>query len=331
MRVLIIGSSNPWRMEAATARALKRAGHVTLTLDDRRIKRAIGWTLTQQYVLFNARRFRPDFILLSKCLALDIATVQRIVGNRPSAMWYHDAAYFAEPTRPDIAHIIDVGRLADTFFVTGFEAEWRSLGLNAEFLPAAADRDIVPEEADARYAADISFIGTGYDESRAELLIALSRRFRVRVWGTKWERWQNELDWGGRAVEGREFATVCSSSTLMLGIIPAVMRGADNAVSDRIWMTMLAGGLYLGPYAPGVARMLEGGVHCAWYTDTDSCIAQAERYLSDPVLATRTRVQGEAFVRAHHTYDERIQHLLPQNALGATTSNVTMPFVAVTS
>ncbi|HXC26189.1 MAG TPA: glycosyltransferase [Gemmatimonadaceae bacterium] len=316
MRVLILGSSNPWRMEAAIARAFERAGHVTMMLDDRRIKRAIGHALTQRWVLLQAKRFRADFILLSKCMALDIETVAALVRDTPNAMWYHDAAYFNDSSRPDIAHIVNVGRLSDRFFVTGFEAEWRALGLNAKFLPAAADRSIVPVAPDPRYAADISFTGTGYDESRAQLLIALSRRFRVRVWGTSWERWRDTLDWGGRAVEGREFTTVCSSSTLMLGIHPKQMHSADQATSDRLWMTILAGGMYLGPYANGVAGMLQDGVHCAWYTDVDSCIAQAERYLGDPELVARVRAQGEAFVRAHHTYDERIRHLLPQDVAG---------------
>jgi spore maturation protein CgeB len=285
-----------------------------MTLDDRKIKRVIGRALTQRWVLLQARRFEADFVLLSKCMALDVDTVATIVRDTPNAMWYHDAAYFNEASRPDIAHIVNVGRMSDTFFVTGFEAEWRTLGLNAQFLPAAADSSIVPVAPDPHYAADISFTGTGYDESRAELLVALSRRFHVRVWGTKWEPWRDALDWGGRAVEGREFSTVCCSSTLMLGILPKLMHGADRATSDRIWMTMLAGGMYLGPYASGVARMLQDGVHCAWYTDVDSCIAQAERYLADPKLVARVRSQGEAFVRAHHTYDERIRHLLPHDA-----------------
>ena len=36
MRILMIGSNNPWRMEAALERAFHRAGHDTLLIDDRR-------------------------------------------------------------------------------------------------------------------------------------------------------------------------------------------------------------------------------------------------------------------------------------------------------
>lgn len=291
-------------------RALKRAGYTTLLVDDRRVKRAIGRAVTQRWVAGRARRFNADFVVLSKCLALDINTVADIVRGVPSALWYHDAAYYNEPERSDIAHVVAAGKLADTFFVTGFEREWRALGLRAEFLPAAADASIQPWQPSPEFASDISFTGTGYDASRAEFLAQLSRRFQVKVWGTRWEAWRDQIDWSGRSVEGADFARVCSSSKIMLGILPSLMLQASNAASDRMWMTMLAGGFYLGPRSPGVDRMLLDGVHCAWYTDLESCAAQAQRYLGDPSLRERVRQAGEQFVRAHHTYDARIANLL---------------------
>ena len=54
MRVLIIGSNNTWRMEMATARAFERAGHTVKVIDDRRIKRVMGWPLTQRIVRVQA-------------------------------------------------------------------------------------------------------------------------------------------------------------------------------------------------------------------------------------------------------------------------------------
>jgi hypothetical protein len=310
MRILLLGSRHPWRMEAAVERAMRRAGHDTLLFDDRRSRRLVGARLTQYRVLRAARRFEPDFVFLSKCQALTLDTVARVIRDVPNAMWYHDAAYFDRADHPQIAHIVGVGRLARTFFITGFEDEWRSLGLNARLLPAAADRDIVPVPPDPAYGADISFTGTGYDESRAEMLIALSQHFRVRVWGTQWERWKEKLDWSGRPVEGREFAAVCSSSALMLGIHPVVMKHANTAASDRMWMTILAGGVYLGPFTHAQARMLHDGVHCIWYTDLDSCIARARYYLDHPAERERVRADGDAFVRMHHTYDARVPALL---------------------
>ncbi len=314
MRILIVGSSNPWRMEAATERALRRAGHETLTLDDRRIKRAIGWRMAQHMVRARARHFRPEFVLLSKCLALDLETVRRLIDNTPNAMWYHDPQWYRDTARPDIGRITAVARLARTFFVTGFDSEWRALGTNARFLPAAGDSAITPVVRDPRYASDAAFIGTGYDPSRTELLLQLAAQYDVRVYGPGWQQWSKELKWNGRPIEGIEFARVCSSAAVVLGINPSRAAGGATYTSDRTWMVMLAGAFYLGQGTAGVTQLLQDGKHCAWYTDADNCAAKLARYLGDPEARERIRREGEQFVRKNHTYDQRIDNLLSGEA-----------------
>jgi len=306
----MIGSKNPWRMEAAVERAFRRAGHQTLLIDDRRTKRLIGWRLTQRWALRHARKFRADFVFLSKCLALDPETVLDVLRDLPNAMWYHDPQWYADLDRKDIAHIVSIGEIARTFFVTGFEQEWRAVGLRARFLPAAGDAAIHPVPVDPQFQADVTFIGTGYDPERANFLVALSKKLRVRIWGLGWEPWRDKLDWGGRAVEGAEFAAVCSSSRIVLGINPARAAGGRTYTSDRTWMVMLAGGFYLGQYSRGLAEMLRGGVHCAWYDDVETCTNTALYFMVNVPERQRIRVQGEKFVRANHTYDQRIPFLL---------------------
>ena len=313
MRVLLIGSNNPWRMEAAVEKAMQRAGHRTLLIDDRRMKRRVGWRLTQQWARRRAEKFAPDFVFLSKCLALDPDTVERIIRDVPNAMWYHDPQWHKDLDRKDIGHIATIGRLARTFFVTGFEDEWRAHGLNAAFLPAAGDSAIVPVKHDSRFASDIAFIGTGYDPDRAQLLIEVSKSFSVKVWGPGWEEWRGQLDWGERPVEGKDFAAVCSSSRITLGINPSRAAGGVSYTSDRTWMVMLAGGFYLAQRTPGVAAMLRGGEHCGFYDDSASCISECARYLAASDDRERIRVQGEQFVRAHHTYDQRIANIFENN------------------
>jgi spore maturation protein CgeB len=73
---------------------------------------------------------------------------------------------------------------------------------------------------------------------------------------------------------------------------------------------MLAGGFYLTEFTTGVASMLKDGEHCAFYTDAGSCISQIDRYLADATGRNEIKANGEAFVRAHHTYDQRIANLL---------------------
>lgn len=325
MRVLIIGNDNPWRMEAAIQRALERAGHQTLLFDDRRSARWIGQRLTQPRARFVARRFRPDFVFLSKCRRLEVETVRAIVGDLPNAMWFHDPQWHASIDRSDIAHIADVGRLAQVFFVTGFVNEWRAHGLNARFLPAAAAAEIKPVAQDPRLATTVAFIGAGYDRTRAEFLRALSRRVPTRVYGPGWEEWQSELRWNGGEVSSTAFAQACSSAAFALGILPARAQGSTVYASDRMWMVALAGGLYLGPWAPGVDELLLGGEHCIWYRGLEDCVAQVQRLMNAPHERERIRAAGEAFVRAHHTYDARLPYLLSgtswANALGPAASS----------
>ncbi len=314
MRVLLIGSDNPWRMEAAVERALTRAGHTTLLLDDRRKKRLIGRPLTQRWASWQARRFRPDFVFLSKCLALDAETVSEIIDGKPNAMWYHDPQWYRDLDRPDISHIAAIGKLARTFFVTGFDDEWRANGLPALFLPAAGDAGIKPVAHDERFASEVTFIGTGYDPQRAKLLLRVARAHRMRVWGEGWNPWANELTWSGRHIQGYEFSAVCSSSNIVLGVNPARAAGGVSYTSDRTWMTILAGGFYLTERTPGVAAMLRDGTHCAFYDDIESCLEQCDRYLGDEPRRNEIRRDGEAFVRRLHTYDSRIANLLENRA-----------------
>jgi hypothetical protein len=310
MRILLIGSDHPWRMEAAVERALRRAGHTTLLIDDRRFKRLAGRALTQRWAKWNARRFKADFVFLSKCLALDPGTVSEIISETPNAMWYHDPQWHRDLDRPDIAHIATIGRLASTFFVTGFEREWKANGLNAVFLPAAGDAGIAPVGYDARFGAEIAFIGTGYDPDRARLLVEIAKRFNVRVWGPGWDQWRAELSWDGKSVEGKEFAGVCSSSKITLGINPTRAAGGSDYTSDRTWMVMLAGGFYLAERTPGVAGMLREGEHCAFYSGLGECLERCDQFLASAELRTAIRVAGERFVRANHTYDQRISNIL---------------------
>ena len=301
-------------MEAAIERALKRAGHTTLLIDDRRMKRLIGWRLTQLWARWQADKFGADFIFLSKCLALEPETVGKIIDGKPNAMWYHDPQWHRDLGRKDVGHIATIGKIARIFFVTGFESEWRAHGLNAAFLPAAGDAGIKPVAPERQFASDVAFIGTGYDADRAAVLIKVAAHYDVKVWGPGWEQWRGSLSWSGRSVEGRDFAAVCSSAGVTLGINPSRATGGTAYTSDRTWMVMLAGGFYLAQRTPGVAAMLKEGEHCGFYDDSDSCIEQCGRYLAARGEREAIRIEGERFVRAHHTYDQRIANLLENRA-----------------
>lgn len=323
MRILLLGSHRTERIERGVERAFRRAGHRTLLVDDRRLRRNIGLGLTQRWVLAAAGSFKPDFIFFSKGLGLTLETVETLVRDRPTCLWYQDPQWYRDAALPEVAHTIDVGRHVGTFFVTGFEGEWRALGLNAKLLPSAADGGIRPVPRESAYAGDVSFIGTGpgmqhagagFAPERAEFLASVARAagpgVHVRVWGEGWSEWRDKIDWGGRPVFGRDLSRVCSSSAIMLGINPARAAGATLYTSDRIWMMMLGGGFYLGRRTAGLDQLLIDGKHCAWYDDLDECVGHIQYYLANPEERERVRAAGENLVRTEHTFDSRVPYLL---------------------
>jgi hypothetical protein len=298
-------------MERGLQRAFRRASHTTRLIDDARARKLIGWKLAQRWALSQAKRFKPDFVLLSRCDGLSPDTVREIIHGKSNAMWFHNAQSFKSTYRPDIAHVVKIGKLTKTFFVSGFEKEWARLGLPAKFLPSCGDVAIKPVPAEKILAADVAFIGSGHDPARAKFLLKVAAKYDLKVWGREWQEWRKPLHWSGRSVEGNQFAAVCASSKIILGLNPSRYTGdPENMTSDRTWMTILAGGFFLGHGTTELKRMLHDGEHCAWYTDIDSCLAQCKHYLLNSHARERIRREGQGFVRQYHTFDQRIRNLL---------------------
>jgi hypothetical protein len=298
-------------MERGLQRAFRRASHTTRLIDDARARKLIGWKLAQRWALSQAKRFKPDFVLLSRCDGLSPDTVREIIHGKSNAMWFHNAQSFKSTYRPDIAHVVKIGKLTKTFFVSGFEKEWARLGLPAKFLPSCGDVAIKPVPAEKILAADVAFIGSGHDPARAKFLLKVAAKYDLKVWGREWQEWRKPLHWTGRSVEGNQFAAVCASSKIILGLNPSRYTGdPENMTSDRTWMTILAGGFFLGHGTTELKRMLHDGEHCAWYTDIDTCLAQCKHYLLNSHARERIRREGQGFVRQYHTFDQRIRNLL---------------------
>jgi glycosyl transferase family 1 len=302
-------------MEKGTERALRRAGHTTLLVDDAAAKTLVGSKLAQRWVLSRARRFKPDFVFLSKCLALSPETVAAIIDGKQNAMWFQDAHWYKSTYRQDVAHVIKIGKLAQTFFVSGFAREWAAHGLRAKFLPSCADSKIRPVPPKKAFAADIAFIGTGDDPARANFLLKVAKKYDLKVWGRGWQQWRKQLNWSGRPAEEEEFAAVCSSSRIVLGVSASrYTAAAGNTTSEPTWQIILAGGFFLGDGTPELKLMLREGDHCAWYNGIDSCLAQCAYYLENSAQRERIRREGQVFVREHHTFDQRIHNLLSGEA-----------------
>jgi spore maturation protein CgeB len=243
-----------------------------------------------------------------RCLEPDV--LEEACAGRRSLMWYHDLR------RPPLDDVVERARRVELLFLNsaGQVPEYEALGARrALFLPLAFDARMEgPAEPAPELATDVAFVGTGYDAYRAELLVRLARRFRLRVWGPGWEPWADRLDWAGRHARGPDLARICASARIVLGIDPSfqVESPIRGYASNRMWRVPGCGGFYLGHATPGMREIMLDDEHCAWYDDEEHAVAQIDRYLADDAARRRIRDQGRAFVAAHHTFDRRIENLL---------------------
>ena len=309
MRILVIGRSRRRDVGASIYRALLRAGYRAGIVDERRAFHLLGIRFSTRWVRARTRLFRPDHVILSKPVGVRPEDIGAIAARTNTVMWYRDLR--VPPERGIIAR----ARHAHTLFLTagGQAAQYEAAGVRrALYLPDGVDPELdAPVAPHPDYACDIAFLGVP-DPYRAALLERLAARWRVRVWGTGWERWRASVGWAGKPAHYDEFRRVCASAKIVIGIDREFH--TENRVwgytSNRLWRVIAARGFYLGPATPGLREILRDEEHCVFYDDDDHAVAQVERYLGDDAGRARIRQSGHEFVLAHHTFDHRLHNLI---------------------
>lgn len=318
MRVLIVGRTKQLiAAESGLYTAMKNMGHSVVMMDDRKLRQRIGSRAGSRWIRLRSRLHRPDRVLFLKPHDVEVSAFEAIREYAKISMWYRD---ITPPPDPALDGLIARARLADDVFLTagGQTGEWHSRGVHqVSWLPNAADRNTdMPVPADPNFVCDVAFMGRGVwpggDTSRAELLVRLSKRFHVRVWGQEWERWATELNWDGKAAYGKDFARVCASAKLVLDIQPALWSRVNDPYysSNRMVKIMAAGGLCLSQGGAALRELFINDEHCAWYGDDDEAFAKIEKYLADDAFRHRVRDAGRDLVHQHHMLDNRVHNLL---------------------
>lgn len=312
MRVLIIGRAKELSAEAALQRTLRRLGHTSLLLDDRRLRQRIGGRLGSEYIRARARAFRPDRIITVKPHDVTMDVLAELCARTPAVMWYRDLTVPPDPA------LLARAPFFETVFLTagGQTAEWEAAGARrALFLPDGADPLYeAPRPAVPAWSADVGFIGrgSGYDDRRLQLLLRIAEKHNVRVWGQAWDLHAATFDWRGESAYGHDFARACASVHIILGanVLAPDARPVPWYQSDRMVKVLSAGGFFLGHAAPGLREIFRDGEHCGWYDDADHAITQIDRYLGDRPARERIRKQGRSFFLEHHTFENRLHNLL---------------------
>jgi spore maturation protein CgeB len=193
-----------------------------------------------------------------------------------------------------------------------------------EHLPGCADPEehhpaAVSAADDARYGADVSFVGSPYPE-RVPFFAGLAG-YRLRLWGIGWD-----------AVDARELATVSTAiarepvyglkktmiyraSAINLNIQGARMVNGENF---RLFEIAACEAFCLTTPKPDLERWFRPGHDLETFSGADDLRAKVDRFLGDPeARLARARAARQTVLQAH-TYDHRAAQVLDALGLRAT-------------
>ena len=286
--------------------ALRRAGHVVLRINERRLRRSLGGRVARATVLRATNRFRPDFVLIHSTDAAP-ATLETLVARHRTVMFTPDCWRSVEGEPLERARKVDLLLTV----ARGQVPELRSAGVHAEWLPEACEPVVhAPAQPEPSFASEVAFIGKldayPWHAARRELLRAVAARFDTALYGAGWEN--TGLEARRAEVLSPEYAKVCAGATIVLG--RDWTDACEGYFSNRTWFTLGCGGFLLTNYVPGLERIFTNRRELVWYHDVGECLDLIEHYIARPEERREISEAGRAYVLAHRTYDHFARDLV---------------------
>lgn len=198
----------------------------------------------------------------------------------------------------------------------GMVENYRDMGINAHYLPEAADPEshfpakAVLEAQQKHYGSSVSFVGTVLGVvDRALWLKRIGERFNdLKVWGSFPDPMIAPWHTGIRADGDAAHNLVVSCSKVMLDYTRTP--DIEGAISARVYRTLAAKGFLLMRHVKGLERQFIPGQHLETFRTTEECLERIERYLQDPERRERIAASGYEKVLRNHTWDQRVKLLV---------------------
>lgn len=307
-RVLFIGKSmSRSRCTGALVDSLRRHGVQVRWRNLVTWRRWFGTQMALRLARLEFRTFRPDTVMvfntdLPPQLAAEFAAHARLV------IWCEEPLVAIEPPLIDYFALADLVCLSNPTRLPLL----RERGLdNLAFLMSGFSprfhRPAPLQEAER----DVAFIGTpGRLGQRAELVAAISKRFRTDVFGLHWNRWPQYCTHLrlNKPIGNREYARICATSRIVLGTNE--VNDDPLYFSNRTFLTLACRAFHLTHYVPRLEDVFHDGEHLAWYRDQDEAIAKIEHWLPRDDERERIAAVGHTEVVQHHQYYHRVARIL---------------------
>jgi spore maturation protein CgeB len=258
-------------------------------------------------------RLAPDLILVLKCddlpplfyKALRRVCRGHIAAFHPDDPWNGSGWLL----RRGSAHRNAIAQMhaVDTMFLwsQALVARARGRGVNAHYLPFACDPELHPPTlsvdpvADARYAADVVFVGN-WEPERERILAPLAESgVDLAIWGASY--WRDRCRhpplrkaWRGRELVGEEQTRAIKTSRLCINVLRLQNKGSTNM---RTFEIPCMGGFLLHEASAEAAAFFPPDVAAAYFDGPDDLVRAVRHWLAAP-SAVRTGIASEGQRRA---------------------------------
>lgn len=291
MRISYLGNWNPFALstEKLIKKALEELGHEVYCEDER--------TAKAQNILKHSQEWKIDLFLFHKGTRWEMSLNQlmellfRMTCKK--AFWYFDPITGIPEREMFMEAVIPFIDLA--FMTNGTWIKQHNYK-NVRWLLQGCDKKSLGKKR-KEYEADIGFTGQIYG-NRNLFVEALKKKY-----GDKFKIFQN--------VFGDDFYDLCQSVKIL---ISPKFPSNDYFWSNRIYMTLGAGGFLIHPFCEGLKEEFVAGEHYEDYKTQEELFTKIDYYLDPKNEELRKKIAQSGYEKCvkDFSYTERVKKLIEE-------------------
>ena len=213
-------------------------------------------------------------------------------------------------------------RKADYVFTTTQECIpiYRKHGIDARLLLFACSPEFHQTgQYNADYDVDLALAASFYSwEARIrglDIILDAAKESggSLKVWGAGWLRkpGQDRLgcpEYYRGYLPSAQLPDLCASAKIILGI--QCDDSSDTQTSMRPYEVLGCRGFHLTQWTKATVSLFEDGKHLVTASTKEEALEKIRFYLDHPDERTKIALQGQQYVYAHHTYEQRIRDVI---------------------
>lgn len=312
MKIILAGSlDKPSSTVSFMKKTLEDLGQEIIPFDYRKERERYGNEKMQQEMINLTKEKKPDVFLLLKGDRIFPKTLEEIKKICHISYRYMDS--------PIKGWVVRLARVSNSFFLTagGLIEKYERLGIKNVFhLWEGCDPEVhryIPSDS-SEYQCKVAFIGVNKAGREGLLRKVMKSNFDLKVWGRDWPKdFPVQKKW----IEPEEFAKVCSSAKIVLGL------NDNNTIpdyfSDRTFLTLACRGFHITSYTPRLERWFTNRKHLVWYNTKKKypwsnryaeCIGLIKYYLNKPDKREKIAQAGQEWVYSHYTWRHSMEKMI---------------------